>query len=580
MNIIHIVKKFGKIMNKRQKVHAIILLLMMVIGAFLETLGVSLIVPLVSSITQPDSLETNSYLKVACEILNLHSDRMFIIAVIIVLIMVFIFKNIFLMIEHYFQYRFVYNNRIRIQKKLLTSYLYKPYEFFLNISSSEILQVVDHNVVYTFQMLMHVLTFCTEIIITIFLIATILIIDPVMTMMTFVILLLVMVLVLKIIKPLLRSAGMRRQRYGIEMNKWLMQMVQGIKEIKITRKEKYFLQNFADNAWGYVKAEQQYSVTGVMPRLMIESIGICAMLSSIGIMVLAGREMSTMIPSLSAFAMAAVKLIPSTNRLIFYINEIFYGEPALDKLVEILNKKEDYKEKEIGSKQLYITLKDKITISNIFYHYPNTEKNILYNAKMEIPVGSFVGIIGASGSGKTTVVDILLGLLKPQKGNVFSDGVDISSNYEEWLSHIGYIPQMIFMLEDNIRNNIAFGVPEDEIEDTKIWKALEDSQLLDFVNQLPEGLDTQIGERGIRISGGQRQRIGIARALYTNPELLIFDEATSALDNETEAAIMESIHSLYGKKTMIIIAHRLQTIKKCDIVYKVENEVISKMERQ
>ena len=278
--------------------------------------------------------------------------------------------------------------------------------------------------------------------------------------------------------------------------------------------------------------------------------------------------------------MAAVKLIPSTNRLIFYINEIFYGEPALDKLVEILNKKEDYKEKEIGSKQLYITLKDKITISNIFYHYPNTEKNILYNAKMEIPVGSFVGIIGASGSGKTTVVDILLGLLKPQKGNVFSDGVDISSNYEEWLSHIGYIPQMIFMLEDNIRNNIAFGVPEDEIEDTKIWKALEDSQLLDFVNQLPEGLDTQIGERGIRISGGQRQRIGIARALYTNPELLIFDEATSALDNETEAAIMESIHSLYGKKTMIIIAHRLQTIKKCDIVYKVENEVISKMERQ
>ena len=178
------------------------------------------------------------------------------------------------------------------------------------------------------------------------------------------------------------------------------------------------------------------------------------------------------------------------------------------------------------------------------------------------------------------MVDILLGLLKPQKGNVFSDGVDISSNYEEWLSHIGYIPQMIFMLEDNIRNNIAFGVPEDEIEDTKIWKALEDSQLLDFVNQLPEGLDTQIGERGIRISGGQRQRIGIARALYTNPELLIFDEATSALDNETEAAIMESIHSLYGKKTMIIIAHRLQTIEKCDIVYKVENEVISKMERQ
>ena len=220
-----------------------------------------------------------------------------------------------------------------------------------------------------------------------------------------------------------------------------------------------------------------------------------------------------------------------------------------------------------------LDVKDSIEMKDITYAYPNTERLIFDHADLKIPVGASVGIVGTSGAGKSTVVDILLGLLEPSTGYIYADGVDVKEpgNYRKWLKNIGYIPQMIFMLDDTIRKNVAFGVPEDKIDENRLWEVLKEAQLDEFIKTLPEGLETGIGERGIRLSGGQRQRIGIARALYNDPEVLILDEATSALDNDTEAAIMESINRLHGRKTLIIIAHRLQTIEKCDIVYRVED---------
>ena len=243
----------------------------------------------------------------------------------------------------------------------------------------------------------------------------------------------------------------------------------------------------------------------------------------------------------------------------------------MDKLVntfQILKEEESKRVLDINQ-QGNISLNKEIILSKISYHYPNMEQNVLTDACMRIPVGASVGIIGMSGAGKTTIVDILLGLLKPQAGTVLADGVDVSTFYGEWLSYIGYIPQMIFMLDETIRRNVAFGIPDEKIDDEKVWEVLEEAQLAEFVRNLPQKLDTQIGERGVRLSGGQRQRIGIARALYTDPDLLVFDEATSSLDNETEAAMIESINHLHGKKTLIIIAHRLHTIKGCDIVYRI-----------
>ena len=223
-----------------------------------------------------------------------------------------------------------------------------------------------------------------------------------------------------------------------------------------------------------------------------------------------------------------------------------------------------------------LPVKEKIVLNDIVYRYPNTDTLIFDRAHMEIPVGMSVGIVGTSGAGKTTIVDIMLGLLQIQEGQILADGVEVRDHYESWLKNIGYIPQSIFMVDSTIRKNVAFGYADEDIDDAKVWEALRKARLDDFVRGLPEGLDTGIGERGIRISGGQRQRIGIARALFEDPEVLVLDEATSALDNETEAAIMESINSLHGHKTLVIIAHRLQTIEKCDIVYRVEHGQITR----
>jgi ABC-type multidrug transport system fused ATPase/permease subunit len=297
----------------------------------------------------------------------------------------------------------------------------------------------------------------------------------------------------------------------------------------------------------------------------------------------AGKAEAAMITQIGVFAVAAMRLLPSANRINNYLTSISYFEPFFmgvsDNLQEEINDRNvnyDAEAYEARKEIKKLPVLKKIELKDIVYKYPNTDVLIFNHADMEIPVGCSVGVVGTSGAGKTTIIDVLLGLLNIQEGSILADGVEVREHYEEWLKNIGYIPQTIFMIDASIRKNVAFGVPDEEIDDNKVWQALKEAQLDEFVRGLPEGLDTGIGERGIRLSGGQRQRIGIARALFEDPEVLVLDEATSALDNETEAAIMDSINRLHGRKTLIIIAHRLQTIEKCDMVYRVENGQIAR----
>ncbi len=317
-----------------------------------------------------------------------------------------------------------------------------------------------------------------------------------------------------------------------------------------------------------------------IPRLLIETVSIAGILLYVAISVIAGVNLNTLLPLISAFALAAMRLLPSVNRVNTYMANIAYYEPALNYIYDNVNvlklrEQEAYQLNDNGNRDKKLTLKDEISLEHITFHYPNTDKYIFKDAVMKIPVGKSIGVVGASGAGKTTIVDVLLGLLGLQDGTINSDGVDVLDYYEEWLSHVGYIPQTIYMLDDSIRNNIAFGVDEKDISDDRVWEVLKEAQLKEFVEELPDKLDSQIGERGVRISGGQRQRLGIARALYHNPELLIFDEATSALDTDTETAIMDAIERLHGQKTMVIIAHRLRTIENCDMIYEVKDEKIN-----
>ena len=584
--MLSIIKKYQLILEEQQKKKLILLFFLMLIGAFLEVLGVSLMIPLVGAIMRPDIIETNETIREICRFLDLHSHRTFVIFCIVSLILVFIIKDLFLICQNYIQYRFSYNNRFATQKKLLEVFMNRPYEYYLNVQSGEVVRVIQNDVDATYNLLNTLLGLLTETIVSLALIITIFLVDFRMTVYVASIMGVVMLVIAKAIKPVLKREGRSRRENAALMLKWLLQAISGMKEIKVTQKEWFFQKHYEQSGSLVIRADRKDSVLGQVPRLLIEMVSICSILSWVAVMIYRGRELETLITSLSAFAMAAVKLMPSANRIVAALNAVAYQEPALDKMLMNLQTME--KEKVFDKKQIFakretdktmecaqgkgttaITLEREVCLQKVSYSYPNNTQRVLENADMVIPVGKSVGIVGMSGAGKTTAVDIMLGLLVPQEGQVLADGVDVQQNYSGWLDHIGYIPQSIFMLDDSIRANVAFGLNEDEIQDDMVWHALEEAQLAEFVKTLPDGVNTQIGERGVRLSGGQRQRIGIARALYPDPELLIFDEATSALDNETEAAIMESIHSLHGKKTMVIIAHRLQTIEGCDMVYRV-----------
>lgn len=570
--LIRIIKKFNSILDTHQKNRVIWLFLLMIIGAGLEVLGVSMMYPLMTVIMQPNVMDENSWISYFCTLFNISSRKELTLVCVLGMIVLFVLKDIYLIGQYYIQYRFVYNNRFLIQKRLLWAYMMRPYEYFLYVESGEILRVLQSDVTGSFNLLATLLSFFTETIVAVLLVVTVLVISPVMTLFLVVILSVAMLVIMKIIKPILQKQGIVAQRSSSQTYKWLLQSINGIKEIKVSQKENYFQDNYEVSGRQTITAEKWNSIIQNIPRLLIEMVSICAVLTVIVIMISMGVDIESLVPALGAFVMAAVKLLPSANRIINASNAMAYSEPALNKLVEnmrMVRVEEERADGDVKKPDRLFTFEKGVELTSITYAYPNTEKKVLEHANMVIPQGKSIGIVGVSGAGKTTAVDILLGLLRPESGKILVDGVDIQENYGQWLSHIGYIPQMIFMLDDTIRANVAFGDNELEENDNKIWKALEEAQLSEFVKGLPEGLDTRIGERGIRLSGGQRQRIGIARALYPDPGLLIFDEATSALDNETEAAIMESIEALHGKKTLVIIAHRLTTIEGCDMVYRV-----------
>ena len=565
--MIRVFKKFYKLLNKHQKNRVVVLFFMMLIGAGFEVLGVSMMLPLVTAVMDPDIITENQFCAWVCSVFGIADHVDFVILCIIALVIIFIIKAVYLTFEYSIQYRFVYNNRFLTQTRLLEAYLNRPYEYFLSAQSGEIIRVVQTDAGNSFDMLTVILSFATEAVVAAAVIITIFVINSFMTVFVSLALLLVMLLVSKVLRPVLRKEGETYQKTYAVTNKWLLQSISGIKEVKVTQTEGFFLDNFTKYGRKMVNAARWNSTLQNVPRNLIEMVSVCSMMAVLGIMIAMGYDMDSLIPSLSAFVMAAVKLLPSANRMLGSITQMTFFEPALDNMLENLSVLEEKAEPGRRAAERLL-LNREIRLSDIDYTYPGGEKKIFDHANLTIPVGSSIGIVGASGAGKTTAVDILLGLLKPQEGQVLADGADVTLNMQGWLAHIGYIPQMIFMLDDTIRENVMFGHEKSGDTDEAVWSALEEAQLADFVRELPKGLDTAIGERGVRLSGGQRQRIGIARALFTNPDVLVFDEATSALDNETEEAIMQSINALHGKKTMIIIAHRLTTIEGCDAVYR------------
>ena len=569
-----ILKKLNVLLDRKQKLTMAVLLVMMLIGAMLEVASIGIVVPVVSIVMDENAIHNGGIVQFLFELLPVEDARQFTIVIMLSLIGMFILKNIFLYIQQKFMLSFVYGNQFSTSERMMKNYLRKDYEFYLNADTAVVQRNITSDVNNMYALILALLQLLSEGIVFVCLVAVLFLQDPVMTVLVTVVLLAVLFVIKLVLKPIMHKAGEDNQNFYSGLYKLISQTVMGIKEVKITGKEQYFVDEYTQCGRGYVNAVQRYSLFNNIPRLLIETVMIICMVGYMLYLLLKGTGVETMIPTISAFGVAAMRLLPSATRINNQLNTIAFSEPFFmgvsDNLQDEINGQNiDMSFAKESKEKLPVT--KLIELKDITYAYPNTDKLIFDHADLTVPVGSSVGIVGTSGAGKSPVVDILLGLLKAQTGHIYADGVDVMEHYRAWLKNIGYIPQMIFMLDGTIRENVAFGVHKEAISEERIWEVLREAQLDEFVKGLPEGLDTQIGERGIRLSGGQRQRIGIARALYEDPEVLILDEATSALDNDTEAAIMDSINRLHGRKTLVIIAHRLQTIEKCDMIYRVED---------
>ena len=538
-----------------------------------------MVMAVVEMIIKPDTLTQGETYQKICSILHLSGTVEFSVLAILFLIFLYIAKNSFQFFLQKSLYRFVYTNQFHTAANLMKNFVKRDYEFYLNAETSVIQRSITADVSNMYALILSVLQIASESIVALFLVIALAMQDPVMTVVIAVLLLVTLVVIKNIIKPIMNRTGKENQDYGASMFSWIAQTIQGIKDIKVAGKEQYFINEYCKVGEGYVKAMERFSLFNNTPKLLIETVCIAGLLGYILVLIVSGADVSAMISLFAAFGIAAMRLLPAASRINNQMTSMAFNEPFFfnvsDNLVEETNEQNtDISYAVVAKEKLPVTRA--VTLQDITYHYPNSDKLIFDHASVTFPIGKSIGVVGASGAGKTTIIDIVLGLLNLQGGKVLADDVDIQSHYREWLANVGYIPQMISLLDADIRKNVAFGIPEEEIDDEKLWYALREAQLDEFIKTLPDGVYTGIGERGIRLSGGQRQRIGIARALYNDPEVLILDEATSALDNDTEAAIMDSINRLHGKKTLLIIAHRLQTIEKCDMVYRVENGAIVK----
>ena len=580
--------KIGYIFDKKQKGQLVILAVLILIGGILETLSVSLMLPIVSIILDPQKLhetldaygEKYAFVKKVVYFLGRGDDKKLAITLLSIMIVLFVVKNLYLLFLIYKQNTFISRARNDMISRVMREFLNRPYEDYLGADIPTVFRITDSDIPRLFTLMLALLQLCTELVVSICLGILLLKVNWQMTVIMLVVLVVLTFINTKLLKPRLNKIGQRNQEIQSRIAKWRLEAIYGLKDVKVLNRQDFFIRNYYESGRIGADIARNYSVLNATPRSLIESVFMAVILLFILAYIARGGDATLLIPQLTAFGVAAVRLMPSANRINTYLAEIAYNQYSMDyvydNLTDSMKTDKAMRAERAAIAGPELKLQKEIELKNITFAYPDGDSNIFTDANMVVPKGKSVGIMGPSGAGKSTIVDILLGLLHAKSGEILCDGANIFSNYDSWLGQIGYIPQSIYLVDESIRDNIAFGIDADQIDDDRIWEVMEEAQLAEFVRSLPEGLDTKIGDRGVRLSGGQRQRIGIARALYHNPEILVFDEATSALDNETEAAVMEAINSFHGKKTMVIIAHRLNTIANCDIIYEVKDEKISR----
>lgn len=566
------VKKLRYVFDRKDKIKLVGLAILMVIGSVLELLAVAVFNPFIEVLMQTSSIEDDSFLKLFFTHIHLNGIEQYLVVLSALIAVIYLVKNIYLSFLQNVILSFSYTTRMNLATRLLTTYMNEPYTFHLSKNIAEMQRCLQSDTSQFMSLINSCLQLTVEMVTCLALAAYLFHTSHSITVVIGVLLLLCIGLFFMISKKVSSRLGRQNENYNAKLFQWINQSLGGIKELKILQREEYFIDSYKTNYKKLIWGARVNELIAALPKYIVETVAMVGLVFAIIIKLLFGHgALETFIPQIAVFAVAAFRLLPSVGRVNAYINSIMYNKASLDMIYDDLKEIDSEPVQEIewqGKKEKWIFTKG-VTVEHVSYHYPDSDVEVLHDISLEIPKGKTVALIGPSGAGKTTLADIILGLLPPVSGVVRMDQHNVYENLRSWREKLGYIPQSIYLSDDTIRNNVAFGIYEAQIDDNAIWKALEKAQLKEFVQGLENGLDTYVGDRGVRLSGGQRQRIGIARALYHDPEILVLDEATSALDSSTEQAVMESIESLQGLKTMIIIAHRLTTIKNADLVYEV-----------
>lgn len=575
------IKQLSYIFNRKEKMKLLILFIAAIIGSLLECASVGIFQPFVALFMNPQTIQENPYLNFIYQFFDFQSYGGFMSAMAVAIIAVFVIKNVYLIIEKYAIYTFSYNIQMKISTGLLKAYVSEPYTFHLNKNISVLQRSVQEDSDLFTKAIIHSMELLVEVMVCVALGIYLFDVSKSITVIVVGLLIICVGVFTGISRNFARKLGKDAQGYKAKLYQWMNQSLGGIKEVKVLNREMFFINSYSRYFKKYVKGLKISRLIGVIPKYIVEMVSMTGLLLAIIVKIRFGQasDLATFIPQLSAFAVAAFRLLPSVGRINEHVTGIMYALPSIELVYHDLKEVENIKSLE-SAEQGVLKLEDKIVVKDICYHYPDSEEDVIHHANFTIKKGQTVALIGESGAGKTTMADIILGLLTPQYGKIRADDVNIFKNMDLWHHGIGYIPQTIYLSDDTIRNNVAFGVEEDQIDDTAVEEALKKAQIWNFVEGLSAVLETYVGDRGVRLSGGQRQRIGIARALYHDPEILILDEATSALDNDTEAAVMEAIESLHGEKTMIIIAHRLTTIRNADVIYEVANGKVEQRSKE
>lgn len=575
-------RKLNYIFNRKQKIKILLLLCIIVIGAFLELMGITAVLPFIEIAVSPNAVFKNEYLNYFYDLLEMESPSIFLAVIAMGLAFIYVFKNIYLSVMNYLIFRFTYNNQRQLAYRLLKTYLKQPYTFFVNFKSSDLIRNVSEDTSMLFDTVLSIMQLMVECIICLLLVVYLLIMDKSITFAVGFIMVGFLLFFMKFLKKNIQLRGVTVRKKKSEMSKWLLQALGGIKETKILGKESFFLNSYDREYYEFAQSHCIYQTLSYLPKPAMETVCIAGVLGVVALKLVRGVESEYFVSTMAVFAVAAFRLLPAFNRITGYISRIMFNKSGVSSVYDDLKQVEelDRKMEEEQDENLELNFQKEIEIRNLKFRYPGTEKYVLKDISLSIPKNKSIAFIGPSGAGKTTLADIILGILTPEKGSVFADNTDIFKAIKNWQKRVGYIPQSIYLLDDTIRHNVAYGVTDKDIDEERLYNAIEEAQLKEFVEGLEEGVDMMIGERGIRLSGGQRQRIGIARALYTNPEILVLDEATSALDTETETAVMEAIDKLAGKKTLIIIAHRLSTIEHCDYIYEIKDSKVELQSRK